>query len=152
MKRDYKKLMQMALALCLAAVMVCSVVTEAQAAGFTKSFTQTATIKGGQQCMMTVELKKDAKVTVTVSSTSKNKNLNIQASFAGAYDGNPYFVNLTSKKKKASFTVNLEKGTTGLKQLYVSNYGSGKEKVKIKVSAKSAVLKYVKKEMITDVG
>lgn len=150
MKKDYKKLMRTALALCMAVVMFCGVVVEAQAAGFAKSFTKTVTMKGGQ-CVMTMKVSKETKVTVTVSTTSKNKNLNIQATIAGSTirDGDPYFVNLDSKKKKQSFTVNVTKGTH---QLYITNYSMDKVKVKAKVSAKAKALKFTKKEMRDDIA
>lgn len=149
MKTNYKKLMRMALALCMAAVMFCGVVAEAQAAGYQKSFTKTATIKGGQACVLWMDVQEDAGVTVTVSTTSKNKNLNIQAIVAGVRDGEPYYTNLDSKHKKGSFTVTVPKGTH---QLYVTNYGIGKEKVKIKVSAKGKVIKFTKKQTIKEIA
>ena len=147
MKEKYKKIMRIALAFCMTAVMLWGAVADAQAAGYQKAFTKTVTIKGGQ-CMMTLDLKEDTKMTVKVSTGSKNKNLNIQAIVAGVYDGDPYYVNLDSKHKKGSFSVSVPQGT---QHLYVTNYSTGKVKVKIKVSVDGKVLKYIKKEMIEDV-
>lgn len=150
MKRNYKKLMRMALALCIAAMMFCSVGINAQAAGFKKSFTKTVTLKGGQQCVMRMNVKSDTKVKVTISTTKKRKNMNIQALIAGEYDGDPYHTNLDSKHKKGSFAVNVGKGT---KNLWITNYGVGKIKVKVKVSGKGKVIKFTKKKTYSgDVG
>ena len=144
MKTNYNILMKMVLMFSMAVIMFCSVVTDAQAAGFKKSFTKTATLKGGEACVLTMKVKKDTKVKVTISTTSKGKNRNIQALIAGAYDGDPYFTNLDSKHKKGSFSVGVTKGTS---TVWVTNYGMSKAKVKIKVSAKGKALKFVKKKI-----
>lgn len=143
----------MALALCMAVVMFCGVVADAQAAAVQKSFTKTANIKGGQACVLWVEfdLEEDANtdVTVAVSTTSKDKKLNVQAIIAGEMNGDPYFTKLDSKHKKGSFTVNVGKGK---RQVYITNYGMGKTKVKITVSAGEKVLKFIKKQTIKEIA
>ena len=148
MKKRYKKIVRMVFVLCMAAVMFWSAVTDAQAVSYKRSFTKNVTIKGGP-CMITMDVKKDTKMTVSVSTTSKNKNLDILAIVAGVLDGDPYYINLDSKHKKGSFSVNVTKGTH---YLYVANNATGKVKVKIKVSVNGKVLKYVKKEMFEDIG
>lgn len=149
MKENYKKLMRMALALCLAVVMLCGATTDAHAAGSKKSFTKTATLKGGQQCLLTMKLKKRYKVKMTISTTSKKKDLNIQAVAPRSQSASSY-TSLNSKKRKNSVTVDLPKGTN---ILYITNYGMSKAKVKIKLSAKGKVLRFVRTKTTTgDIG
>jgi len=148
MKNKLQKAMKIAFALCMAAVMVCSAVTNAQAAGYVKSFTKTASIKGGQQCLIRLECKEAAGMTVTISTTAKKKDLNIQAVVPGA-TSSPSFTELKAKKKKNSVTVDVDQGN---QSIYVTNYATGNVKVKIKVSASGKVLKFVKKETIKEIA
>lgn len=146
MQTRLQKLMRMAFALCMAAVMFFSVVADVQAASYKKSFTKTVTVEAWKECILTVNSKKDAKVTMTVSTTSKKKDLKIQASQSGKGGG---VVDLSPSKKKAKTVLKLKKGDN---VIYVSNIASGKVKVKIKFSSKAKVLKFKKKEVVEDVG
>ena len=121
----------MAIALFMAAIMLCSTVTNAQAAGFKKSFKKTVTIKGGKACQITLETKRATSVTVNVSLT-KGKNTFV-------------VINLNEQQSEmfqvpnGQLTVELEKGKY---QLLVSNQAQKKVKAKVSVSADKAVLKY----------
>lgn len=147
MKNNLKTAMKMTLAICMAFVMVCSVASDALAAGFTKSFTKSYSIKGGQQCLIWVGCAQDqtALVKVEISTTSKNKDLNIQGVTPNATD----FAQLKAKKKKSSYTTEM---SGDLNSIYVTNYATGKVKVKIKVSTKEKVIKFVKKETIKEIA
>lgn len=151
MKKMLHKVMGMALALCMAAVMFCGSAIEAQAAG-KKSFTKNVTVEGGQ-CVIEMEVSKNTVVTVNISSSSKKKDLKVQAIIAGVYEGfpegGPHFVNLDSKNKKDSFTVKLNKGRH---QLYISNYTINPTKVKVKVSARAKALSYIGMEQRDDMA
>lgn len=147
MKNKLQKAMKMAFALFMAAVMICNTTNSAQAAGYVKSFTKTVTLKGGTQCLILLETKAKSNITVTISTTSKPKNLNIQATVPSALN-TPNFTELTTKKK-GSVKVQVDQGTPSV---YVTNYGMGKAKVTIKVSAPSKVLKFKSKEISENIG
>lgn len=148
MKRNTKKIMGAALALCMTALMLCVGLTEAQAASYAKSFTKTVNITGGL-LQLTMDAKKDTTITVSVSTTSKDKNLTLQAKM-WKDDGDMAVVNLDSKHKSGKFKVNVKKGVN---TLYIENLTGKSVKVKIKVTAKSGkVIKYMSKEIMDDVG
>lgn len=107
MKRNTKKIMGAALALCMTALTLCVGLTEAQAASYAKSFTKTVNITGGL-LQLTMDAKKDTTITVSVSTTSKDKNLTLQAKM-WKDDGDMAVVNLDSKHKSGKFKVNVKK-------------------------------------------
>lgn len=147
MKNNMKKVMRMAFAFCMAAVMLCSGLAKVQAAGYTKSFTKTINITGGL-LELTMDVKEDTTVTVTVSTSNKSKGLYIQPKMYDI-DGKMSFVQLDKANRKGTFKVGAPKGTS---TLYVENLTGKSVKVKIKVSAKAKVLKYKNKQIIEDVG
>lgn len=70
--------MGLALAFCMAAVMLCGGLAEVQAAKYKKSFTKDINITGAL-LQMTIDAKKEADVTVTISTKSKAENLQLNA-------------------------------------------------------------------------
>lgn len=146
----------MALALCMAAVMLCGGLADVQAAGYKKSFTKNINIKGSL-LQMTIDTKEAANVTVTISTNNKSKNLQLNAKMWEADRMEQTGVKFKKGDKKKSFKIYL---TEGKNILYIENFttnaktgGPESVKVKIKVSTKDGkVLKYGGKEIMEDVG
>lgn len=148
MKKSIKKIMGVALAFCMTAVMLCGGLAEVQAASYAKSFTKTANITGGL-LQLTMNAKKNTTITVSVSTTSKDKNLYLQAKMYKK-DGDMAISYLDSENKSGKFKVNIKKGVN---TLYIENLTGKSVKVKIKVTAKSGkVIKYKGMELIEEAG
>lgn len=156
MKKQIKKVVGMALALCMAVVTLCGGVAEVKAAGYKKSFTKTINITGGL-LQMTIDTKEDCNVTVTISTKNKSKNLKLNAKMWNADRTDQTGVEFKKGDKKKTFKIYLKKGSN---VLYIENftydpktYEPKSVKVKIKVSTKDGkVLKYGGKEIMEDVG
>lgn len=156
MKKTLKKVMGLALAFCMAAVMLCGGLAEVQAAKYKKSFTKDINITGAL-LQMTIDAKKEADVTVTISTKSRAENLQLNAKMWYADGSDQTGVSLKKGDKKGSFKIHLKKGNS---ILYIENftydpktYEPKSVKVKIKVSTKDGkVLRYGGKEIMEDVG
>lgn len=138
MKIKMKSVVSIAMALCLAMVVLLGSTMEVQAAAYKKIITKTVTIKRGKQAVFMMDFKDDDdSIKVKVNVVGKAKGLNLQAVIPEVSASG----NITGKKKKVSFSADttLEKG---IHSVYVSNYGAGgKVKVKITVTSSKANLK-----------
>lgn len=139
MKNIMKICLSVAVALCLAMTALLGSATNVQAAAYKKTITKTVTLKRGKQCVFMMQSKIDVDKTVKVKGNvvGKSKGNNIQVNMPDNYGSGGF---IQGKKKSLSFSTknDVEKG---IHPLYVSNYGSGKVKVKITVTSKTANLK-----------
>lgn len=139
MRNKMKTILSVAVTFCLAMTALLGCATNVQAAAYKKTITKTVTIKRGKQCVLMMESKLDADKTVKVkvNVVGKSKANNIQVNMPDNYGSGGF---IKGKKKSLSFSTknDVEKG---IHSLYVSNYGSGKVKVKITVTSKTANLK-----------
>lgn len=137
--RKKKIIVSILLMLCISITAMLGSVTEVQAASYKKKITKTVTIKRGKQCvlMMQTKMKNDKSVKVKVTASGKAKGMKVQAVMPGNYIKSDGYL----KNKKVTLTPYYGMGK-GIQSIYVSNYGSGKVKVKITVTSKYKNLKY----------
>ena len=147
MKNNVKKAMKMAVALCMVAVMLLGTPTNALAAGYTKSYTKTFNLKNGRELWILMNNKKPAKITVTVDATS-GKAMNVIATVPNAKEVKNNLVLQGKKKMKGTIKATVGKSAS----LYVTNYGYGNVKVKVKISAGSKIIKIKKKKITNNIG
>lgn len=148
MKENMKKVMKIAFALCMVAVLLFESAAEVQAASYAKSFTKTVNITGAL-LELKMNVKKDAAITVKVSTTSKEKNLTLQAKM-WKEDMDMAIANLNSDNKSGKFKLKVKKGVN---TLYIENFTGKNVKVKITVSTKDGkVIKYKSKQISDETG
>ena len=142
MNKNFKKIISLMLVLCLATLTFVTPAVEAEAASkYSKSFTKKITLQPWEHCEVSIAVKKKANVTVKVSTTSKYKDLSGAVTFWEQYD------HFAPNKKSITLKKSVSKGN---QIIGITNYTDKKITYTVKVSAKSAVVKYKKKEFFAD--
>lgn len=147
MKKNMKKAMRIALALCMAVAVFLGGVSEVHAAKWKKSFTKNINMNGGM-LMITIDVKEETTLTVTTSGKITEEGGIIQPKMYDK-DGMMEFKELKKGKKSVKFKVTVPKGQ---QTLYVEKHCNKDVKLKIKVSAKKKVVAYISKTIEQDVG
>lgn len=150
MGKRIKQAICIMLAICFSMTVFLGNANQVQAASkYSKSFSKTITLKGGEQCQIMFDVKKKARVTAKVSANKSGKTDRTEVVLTGGERTSVGNV-IDRKHKTVSVKDSLGKGRH---TLWITNVGTSKIKYKVKVSAKSAVVRYRSKKITHgDVG
>lgn len=139
MKQNTKRILSVALVLCLAVNVFCNTPKTVQAAAYKKTIKKTVTFKGYEAKALKFKLKANASLTVTakVKNASDPALYNSVTMFCEGGGYSAYFITpnkLSSKKAK------LEKGT---QNLIITSAGDGTVTLTIEIKSKKPALKFM---------
>lgn len=137
MKQKMKRILTMAIVLCLAANVFCITMETSQAAASTKTIKKTVKFKGYEAKALKFKTTADENLTITakVKSASDPKGYFV-TTFC---EGTMYGANLSGSQKSDSKKIKFEKGT---QNLILTSVGSGTVTLTIEIKAKKSVLKF----------
>lgn len=139
MKQNTKRILSVALVLCMALSVFCSTPMTAQAAAYTKTIKKTVTLKGYQAKLLKFKVKSDA--TLTINAKVKSDSDSNQYRYTTMYcEGTMYSAYFTEEKKLSQNKEKFEKGT---QNLIITSAGDGSITLEIEIKAKKPVLKFV---------
>lgn len=134
---SFRKTISIILMLCMAAFVFCGTATDSHAAAkYKKTITKTVTVKPGKKCVIKLDVKDSAKVTVTATTKAKKENIHT-------------ILNLAGKQKEGFLkkTTGVSKNVTSRKcTIFVGNAKSKPVKYTIKISADKKVLQFKSKK------
>lgn len=139
MKQTMKRILSVALVLCLAVNVFCNVPETAQAAAYKKTIKKTVKLKDYQA--KALKFKTKANVSLTITAKMKNGSGSKQ-SVTMFSEGAPYnaYNAYISDSKKLSKKVKFEKGT---QNLIITSVGQGTVTLTIEIKAKKSALKFM---------
>lgn len=139
MKQKMKRILTMAIVLCLAANVFCITMETSQAAASTKTIKKTVKFKGYEAKALKFKTTADENLTITakVKSASDPKRYFVTAFCEGT---SSYGADLSGSQKSDSQKIKFKKGT---QNFIITSVGSGSVTLTIEIKAKKSVLKFV---------
>ncbi len=141
MKQKIKRILNVALVLCLAAnvFVFCNIPETAQAAAYKKTITKTVKLKGAEAKELKFKTKNNASLTLTakVKNASDSEQYRYVTMFCEGTGHTAYFIN---PKKLSNTKIECTKGT---QNLIITSAGVGTVTLTIEIKSKKSALKFV---------